>query len=91
MCRWLMKPICAQKCLGQLEQGMVVAVTNMAMPFQSSLRNSVATFLLASQIFTPCLTTLPYLPLSYARYSRQLGVTPKDLMETFRVSLKHIF
>ena len=54
---WLMSPICARKSLGQWEQGMVAAMTDVPVPFLSFLRSSVATFLLVSQTFAPRLTT----------------------------------
>ena len=41
--------------------------------FLSFLHSSVATFLLASQTFTPCLTTSRHLSLSCTKYSRLLG------------------
>ena len=88
---WLMRPICVWKGLGQWEQGMVMTVANVAVPFLSFLRSSVAAFLLASQTFVSCLTTSRHLSLSCARYFKQLRVTPKDFMETFSVSLKRFF
>ena len=45
VCRWLMRPICARKSLGLWEQGIMVAVADLAMPFQSFQRWSVAAFL----------------------------------------------
>ena len=89
--RWLMRPICARKSLGKWEQGMVVVVAVVAVPFLSSLRSSVAAFLLDSLTFASCLKTSRYLSLSPARYSRQLGAIPKDFMETFSVSMKRFF
>ena len=73
LCRWLMRPICARKSLGQWEQGMVVTV-----PFLSFLRSSVAAFLLVSQTFVPRLTSSHNLFLSYARYSWQLARYQKN-------------
>ena len=89
--RWLIRPICVWKSLRQWEQGMVATVADVSVPFLSFLCSSVAVFLLVSQTFSPRLTTSHHLSLSWARYSRQLGVIPKDFMETFSVSLKHFF
>ena len=89
--RWLMRPNCAWKSLGQWKQGMVAEEADVALPFLSFLCSSVATFLLVSQTFTPCLTTSRHLSLSCATYSRELGAIMKYYMETFWVSLKRFF
>ena len=70
---------------------MAAAVADVAVPFLSFLYSSIAASLLASQTFSPRLTTLRHLSLSRARYSKQLGVTLKDFMETFSVSVKCFF
>ena len=70
---------------------MVAAVADVAVPFLSFLRSSVTAFLLASYTFTPRLTTSRHFSLFCPRYSKQLGVTPKDFMETFSVSFKCFF
>ena len=67
---------------------MVAAVADVAVPFLSFLRSSVAAFLLTSQTFAPRLTTSRLLFLCRTRYSMQLRAILKDLMDTFNVSLK---
>ena len=46
--RWLMRPICGRKSLGQWEHRKVAAVADVAVPFLRFLRSSVVVFLLAS-------------------------------------------
>ena len=86
-----MRPIWVRKSFGQWEQGMVVAMADMAVPFLSFLCSSLNTFLLVSQTYTPHLMTSCYMSLFCTRYFWQLGVKLKDFMETFSVSLKGFF
>ena len=86
-----MRPISVRKSLGQWEQEMVAAVADVAVPFLSFLRSSVAAFLLVSQTFAPCLTTSRHLSLSCTRYSWQLRLIPKDFIETLTVCLCRAF
>ena len=76
--RWLMRPICVWKSLRQWEQGLVVAVADVAVPFLSFLCSSVATFLLVSQTFVPCLTTLHHLSMSCASWITIRGDTERS-------------
>ena len=74
-----------------VEEGMVAAVVDVAMPFLSFMCSSVVAFLLVLQTFAPHLTTSCHFSLFCARYSTQFGAIPKDFMKPFSVSLKCFF
>ena len=91
MHRWRMRPICAQKSLGQWKQGMVAAVAVVTEPFLNFLRSLFAMFLLASQNFAQHLTTSHHLSLSCARYSTVVYWPPIPPNMPFQRQRKCIF
>ena len=86
--RWLVRPICARKFLLQWGQGMVPGAWGLkAFSFRSCRRLWAVMTVVASCWRAPPLTRARHLVLFAASFSHVVGLIPKALRETFRVSL----